>query len=611
MSDEDENTTGAEPETAEPVVDDSPPDTWGEDENAGLVVEHSELICEELAGGPGYEMPHPLPGAMPDEYALTTDGVVWLHQVDGNLAVDLIAVRPFIVKQRLRDDHDESRYTLAWLSDDDEVRTITVPATVLADSRKLVAAFPEVVVTSKQATQALHYATGCLRENRRWLVAHGEQVATGLGWPVTGTSYFVSGPNRPRAVEDVKNTGLWLEGHRTEGTLERWKEAIWTVADRHLVQIMVTASLAAPALRLLNHPSFAVDLSGSTSGGKTISLRAAASVWGDPQATLVTWKDTKASVEHHLSVLRGMPFLADETQLARPEDLEDVVYGLTEGRSKGRSRQDGGGLQATQRLEATLLSTGEQPLTSMTKKNGITPRVVTCAGQPCESKQQADTLKAAVSADFGHAGPLFVEWLRHQALDELRLRHYRWIKRLEVEGEAAVVGRRADSVAVLALVNEMASELGLVPRLGEDTWAWLVAGGDAAISAGGDRAQEALDDVIAWAVSRKRQFFSLTSTTGMETRFEPTQGWLGRWDEGGDFIAFRPGPLEEHLARRDFQAQAILATWREREWLQHTKGSLQGVKKVDGKSVRCIILTKLEQLNEAETGASYDWGVQG
>lgn len=606
MSDENETT-----EAPEPVVDDTPPDAWGEDQNAGLTVEHNELLAQELAGDDGYEMPHPLPSAAPEEYVLTTDGVVWLHQVDGNLAVDLVAVRPFVVRQRLRDDHDESRYTLAWLSDDDEVRTVTVPAGVLADARKLVAAFPEVVVTSRQATQALHYATGCLRQNRRWLVQHGEEVSTGLGWPLTGTAYFVSGPGRPRVVEDVKNTGLWLDGHRTEGSLERWQEAVQAVADRPLVQLMITAALAAPALRLLNRPSFAVDLSGSTSGGKTISLRAAASVWGDPNATLVTWKDTKASVEHHLSVMRGMPFLADETQLARPEDLEDVVYGLTEGRSKGRSRQDGGGLQATQRLEAILLTTGEQPLTSMTRKNGITPRVVTLTGQPCADKRQADELKAAVAADFGHAGPLFVEWLRHQAVDELQVRHHRWIKRLEVEGEAAVIGRRAESVAVLALVNEMAAGIGLVPLLGEDVWEWLVAGGDAAISAGGDRAREALDDVLAWAVSRKRQFHSLTATNGMETRFEPTQGWLGRWDEGGDFIAFRPGPLEEHLTRRNFQAQAVLATWRERNWLQHTKGSLQGVKKVDGKSVRCIVLTQLEGLNEAETGAEYNWGVQG
>lgn len=565
-------------------------------------------VMERLAGREGYVIPDSPDPMVRSVYLLTEDGIWWEHPAprggaDAPPVRDLLASRPFLVRQRLRDDRDESRYVLAWLSDDDEVKTITVPAATLADSRRLVSAFPEVVVTSRNAAQCIEYVAQCLRENRAWLVEYGESVATALGWPLTGTTHFVSGPGRPRPVEDVKNTGLWLEGHRTEGTLDGWRQTVDGVKDRRLVQLMVNASLAAPLLRPLRQHSFAVDLSGTTSGGKTISLRAAASVWGDPNAILVTCKDSKASIEHHLSVLRGMPLFLDETQLAKPEDLEDVVYGLTEGRSKGRSRQDGSGLQNTDRLESVMMTTGEQTLVSMTKKAGIVPRVVTATGQPCVTKEQADELKEAVSRDYGHAGPLLAETVRQLPLDELLARYWTWKERLAAGADSPISGRRADSVGVLALANEIGAEMGLVPRMAGEIWEWLVNGGDATLDDEGDRPQQALNAALSWAVSRQKQFFSLVDEGGILTRFEPSTGWLGRWDHNGDFIGFRPSELERHLTQLGFQPQAIFTEWRARGWLKHSKDTVQGVTKISGKSTRCIIVTHLSQLNEEETQA--------
>lgn len=527
----------------------------------------SDDLITRLAGAEGYEIPESV-NPDGDGYLVDRDGVWWRHATRDGVATDLIAFKPFLPMKRLRDDKGNVLLELTWLTDDNRTRSVTVPATDAADRAKLMKAFPDFVVTSKSATECSQFIGHCLRANNEWIVSTGEEVATALGWPVTGTDTYVYGSGRPTMVEDVKNTGSWLTWHAQSGTLDAWKAMAHSLAERDLVQVMIAAALAAPLLRVTGSPSFVVDLSGTTSMGKTTALSVAASVAGNPsvdKGILVSWGQTQVSLEHHLAMLRGMSLFLDESQLAEQTSVERLVYSLTDGKSRGRSRQDGSGMMDRAMYETVALSTGEQPLISVTKKGGVVPRVVTLTGTPMGSKTQADDARRAALANHGWALPAFVERLRALDLTRVMTRLAWWKEELSKLSSTPVGGRRADSVAVLALANELASEMELTPRVPLGRWAWIVDGGGTEAE-NEDRPLAALRDVLAWAESSGSRF------AGHDT-FNPATGEvLGRWNPP-HFVAFVPSKLREHLVKLGYDApDAILRTWRERKWIECQQG---------------------------------------
>lgn len=525
-------------------------------------------LITRLVGAPGYEVPTEV-NPSGDGYLVDENGVWWRHTTRDGQETDLIAFKPFLPAKRLRDDRGNVLLQLTWLTDDGEVRDVTTPAADAADRAKLMRVFPDFVVTSKHATECAEFIGHCLRANNDWIVSTGEEVATALGWPVRGTDAYVFGSGRPTMIEDVKNTGPWLTWHAQSGTLDAWKAMVHSLAQRDLVMVMVAAALAAPLLRLTGSPSFVVDLSGTTSLGKTTALSVAASVAGNPRpdkGILVSWGQTQVSLEHHLAMLRGMSLFLDESQLAEQTSVERLVYSLTDGKSRGRSRQDGSGMMDRALYETVVLSTGEQPLISMTKKGGVVPRVVTLTGTPMGSKSQADEARRQAELHHGTALPAFVDRLRSLDLTRVMGRLSWW--RAELAGLVTnpVASRRADSVAVLALANELAAQLELMPVVPLGRWAWVVDGGGTDEGTL-DRPREALRDALAWAESSGSRFAG-------HHNFNPATGEvLGRWAPEDGYVAFVPAKLREHLIRQGYDApDAILREWRERRWITCQQG---------------------------------------
>ncbi len=524
-------------------------------------------LVTRLAGAEGYEVPAEV-NPNGDGYLVNEDGVWWQHTGRDGQETDLIAFKPFLPAKRLRDDKGNVLLQLSWLTDDNVVRDVTVPATDAADRSKLMRVFPDFVVTSKHATECAEFIGHCLRTNNEWIVSTGEEVATALGWPVKGTDTYVYGSGRPTMIEDVKNTGPWLTWHSQSGTLDAWKAMVHSLASRDLVMVMVAAALAAPLLRLTASPSFVVDLSGTTSLGKTTALSVAASVAGNPKpdkGILVSWGQTQVSLEHHLAMLRGMSLFLDESQLAEQTSVERLVYSLTDGKSRGRSRQDGSGMMDRSIYETVVLSTGEQPLISMTKKGGVVPRVVTLTGTPMGSKSQADEARKLAELNYGVALPAFVGRLQALELARVMKRLNWWRTELTALVSNPVAGRRADSVAVLALANELAAEMELTPKVPLGRWAWVVDGGGTEEGTL-DRPREALREALTWAESAGSRF------VGHPSFNDATGEVLGRW-QPPDFVAFVPQKLRDYLIKLGYDSpDAIFREWREKKWIACQQG---------------------------------------
>lgn len=558
-------------------------------------------LVDLLAGRGGYVIPQTPDNADRSIYYLTRQGVVWDHATHNGMVVETIASRPFLVKCELLNDHGDYSYTIVWMSSRGLVKEMTLPASVASDSRKLAASFSEFVVTSGNAGKCVEYVSRCLQENHEWLVEYGETVATAFGWPLDGTPYFISGPDRPHKMQDTKNAGRWFTSHRTRGELDPWVAFTQSTGDRAPLQVAVAAAMAPPLLRVTGAANFVVDICGESTTGKTRALMLAASAWGEPttNGVMLQCDTTLTAVEERMSMMRGMPVFMDDTQLAGKEDMPKLAYMVSQGRSRDRGAKDGG-LRQSANFETVVTVTGEQAIASMSEKAGTLARLVEVTGAPCESREQADELTAVVSQNFGLAGPAFVSFLEERYLADggevrliLRLTDLR--KALAAQAQSRLAARRAESVALLALTNELTHEAGLTPLVPEDVWVWLTNGADAVSAEEEDKPRKALKDALSWAMMNTHRFVGHRNCVG---DYAPGSGHLGRWDE--EFVSFDPASLKKKLEELGYDSPTgLIRTWGERGWTRTNKGRNDlKVRMVPGPrgSVPQVAITMLEDI---------------
>jgi hypothetical protein len=475
----------------------------------------------------------------------------------------IIAHRPLVITGMSSSSDGQSWYTLTWLSTDGSQREAVLSASDIASSNALLS-LGDLVVTKSTVNLVAKYLAELTKQNAAWLESRKEHIATQLGWQDDNATPFVFGPGRPCQVSDAKSTGPWLAGHREEGRLSDWVACAKSLRHRPHAQAMISSTFAAPLLRPLKLPSFAVDISGGSSGGKTILMSFAAAAWGDPSAIIQSWKDTGAAVEHFLAMARGIPVFTDETQLVRDaSQVEAIIYGLTQGKSKARSRQDGSGLLPVTQWESVLMATGEKPLTTFTRKSGVIPRSVSFAGTPLGSAEEANTVRDVASSSFGLAGPAFLAHVMKLHSDELVKRHQALESEVAAAAADRLAARKAGSIAVMKLANQLAAEAGLMALAGDDVWLWLVSGGDADADGDGSIPRKALRDALTWAQSNAHRFI------GHSELILQYQEALGCWRLDGrqPYISFVPVKLDEFLAGQGYDAEAIRLAWRDEGWI--------------------------------------------
>ena len=75
-------------------------------------------------------------------------------------------------------------------------------------------------------------------------------------------------------------------------------------------------------------------------------------------------------------------------------------------------------------------------------------------------------------------------------------------------------------------------------------------------------------DVKSWADGHQEWFYERHRLDGGLKPIPPTNGWAGRWDKDDwKVIGFHPTRLKEILRECRYEPEAILATWKERGWL--------------------------------------------
>lgn len=502
-----------------------------------------------------------------------------------------VTYSPLVVTRTFHDPENTQSVELSWI-DRGKVVAHVVPRDVAKRGRELVKQLGGNGLPAIEADARLleRWLAEFEMKNRRHIL--DEYLARYLGWQPDGS--FVSSPDDAVKVEVVHDEQRGpAAAHRKAGSPQGWREAMAGLQGYPIPRIAVAAGFAAPLLRLLGVTSFTLDISSRSTKGKTTCAQCAMSVWADPSEqadAMSNWRTTLFAIEKRLNLVRGMLTVFDETMAVDDETLIDqVLYQLPMNHGKSRS----GGYASMLPWETILLSTGERPALSFTTAQGAAARILGTTVPPFGDGggEAAIAARDGVLANYGHAGPRFVELLlqllaQSGGRDRLRERHRKL--REELKGSNDMTARRSPMVAALVLAETLASEWKILPYapLPITTWRTMFA----AQSPTDNRPEMAMDVVREYIAGHGWELWP-----NVDDR-PPLRGWLGatKTKDGETRIAILPERLKAILSESGYSLDAVEEGWIASDYLEQRDSCRPKHKipvRIAGNQSRCYIFT--------------------
>jgi hypothetical protein len=454
-------------------------------------VQHDKELAGTEDGKPGAGG-YPPARELPPGYTQTPDGALWFHPPVAD--EDRKAPRPvkvsnsFIRIAEIRENIDTGQIALLIAFDYlGSARLTPVRRSQMSDARQLVAALAGegAPVTSNNARLVIGYLSAY--EHAFADAIPRKKVTSRFGRGRAGGPFYL--PGLSTAVEFAPAGGgdasLYRAYSSRRGTLRGWLEVMRALAGECLMipQAAVLAAFVPPLQRRLQIPNFILDIYGSTSTGKSTSLRVAASVYGnphDPDSLILQWMNTRVAVEQVAGMCSELPVFLDDAQHCPAELKRAAVYMIANGRGKGRSGR-GGGIRETPTWHTVALSTSEEPLHESSPHEGARGRILSVGGTaspfPRGAAALVQSLDHAVGANHGHAGEVFIRHLNGWAEADWSAwqRRYAGIRAELLQGSSSdLAGRVSGYIAAVQLAAEVACPLLGLPFSPDVVSAWLM-----------------------------------------------------------------------------------------------------------------------------------------
>ena len=268
-----------------------------------------------------------------------------------------------------------------------------------------------------------------------------------------------------------------------QGTLAQWRDELCKpLAEQNRFAFSIACAFAGQLLELLDSDGGGFHIVGSSTMGKSLSLKVASSVWGKPDSYTKTWRSTDNALEGTASEYNDSFLPLDEISECDAKVVGKVVYMLGNGTGKGRSTTTGHNRTAkTWRI--IFLSNGEktvqqQMIEAGQKTNaGIEVRMAHIeadAGAGNDLRMfdslvladtgaaQADKINELSYSYYGSAG---IAWLEHITNDKVattatakELVNDFMSQYSDLAPQAHRVARR---FAIVATAGEMATQAGI------------------------------------------------------------------------------------------------------------------------------------------------------
>lgn len=369
----------------------------------------------------------------PDGWLFGEDGI-WMVDEDTGLKTNVCA-SPVIMSRRLLNKELGVERVEISFKRDGVWKSINVGREILFTSRGITSlASSGLMVNSENAKYLVRYLDALEKNNLDTieLVYATEQT----GWQPGGRfmPFFADG-----MVFDTQNAHI-VEYLCKNGSLDGWVNSMREHRSRWRFRFILAAAFAAPLLSILKCRNFCVYNWGDSKGGKTAALKAALSVWGNPENLLCTYNGTENAIEAYCAVFNDLPVGIDERQISTATDkgLSSLIYKLCEGTGRKRLNKDSS-LKQTKLWRNVFLTTGEEPVISERTMTGVSSRIIEVVGGPFENEADAAQMHRDCSVNFGIAGPLFLETVRTPEAQ--------WALREEYENIIQILSAKADGLS--------------------------------------------------------------------------------------------------------------------------------------------------------------------
>jgi Domain of unknown function (DUF927) len=253
-----------------------------------------------------------------------------------------------------------------------------------------------------------------LQETKRTIKAHN------MGWHGND---FVFGDEKytPNGPESVYRGGA-DDTYKRVGELQPWIDGMPMVYGSTALEIMVASAFAAPLVEMTCDNSLILSFYSTQSGrGKTTAMKLAQAVWGPPREGMSAFDDTPNFTTEKVSTLKNLPLYWDELKTKQQmEDAVTLVFGVAQGRSKGRLSRDSKpkkiGTSTTLFALASNFGIADEVIrkTGGTEAGGV--RVFELEVQPIANKlPNSEALTIALNDNYGVAGAIFADFIvRHK-----------------------------------------------------------------------------------------------------------------------------------------------------------------------------------------------------
>ena len=302
------------------------------------------------------------------------------------------------------------------------------------------------------------------------------------GWH--GRAYVLpQGSIGPDAEGVILQTAGYAANDFTErGSLSEWQQGVAGLAvGNSRLCFALSLAFAAPLLSLVGMEGGGFHLKGESTDGKTTIMKAAASVYGNPDRYSQTWRATGNAIEGIASRRNDALLCLDELGELDGREAGQVAYMLANGQGKGRSKQDGE-LRERKAWRLLFLSTGELSLedhaasAGQRTQAGMEVRTIQIPSDTGHhgafewlhgmdsGRTFADTLKAHCDHQHGSAFRTYVEALAGDLeahSERLRAEIKRIAAELTPQGAGNQVGRAINRFALVAAAGELATRLGV------------------------------------------------------------------------------------------------------------------------------------------------------
>lgn len=336
---------------------------------------------------------------------------------------------PLYVVKRINDPDSGESIVMRLHLPKDGVREFTMPLMSVMARDEFRAHMAKNGVAVMKLEELMTYVTTWV--NKLQMEFEAEEAHRQFGWTEDRQSFIAGNmeirANRVDINPPATSTVSLFPMFKPAGTLQGWKDTVefYNRPGFEVHQYMMGLSFGAVLAEFTPINGSIFHLYHKESGlGKTTSMLAGASVWGNPESLVMYERDTTNSKMNRLEVYKNIPGYFDEMTNTAPKELSDFAYSVPAGSQRNR-------MSARSNVERyrgipwhTLVgSTGNTDMVERISSYKAMPKAeaqrILSYRAPIiafATKEETDSFSTALKQHYGHAGLIYAQYLlQHQS----------------------------------------------------------------------------------------------------------------------------------------------------------------------------------------------------